>query len=487
MQRGDEYLFVIHQFVAALLSLIFIYCAWKDLAAKTYDQLIHVSKKTSFYLLTGIFLGLFFYFLFEWGPGLIILSFTYALFFTLLLYDPKFAVSFFIFLLISRPWEFYKNELMNSILRDAFVLCISSFIVHKVIRKKFYYTWNFGNTMILFFSIWAFVSILASGDSSVGLDVFGEVFVKNIIIYFLIVNVIDKSEFIFPIQSALVLGITEKAFTSFYRSIILGDVAAGGRLQSTGILENSNDIAAILILSVPFIFVFTRYLKSPYLKVLINLLLLAFYGELIWQAKSRGAFLGVGALIATSIWLIAKNKKAATIALVGILAVTISLMSLIKRDEADVAGSTENRKIFWQAGIKMGLKNPLFGIGYAGYNNHLFEYADGNVGSEGSNKTAHSTWILALAETGVVGSFFYLGVWIYALVQAWRMRELHPEYILAMLSYGTAITFLSHTYILYVYILLGLVVASGQLYKVKTIPSKGLLGALYRKGYFKEA
>ena len=64
------------------------------------------------------------------------------------------------------------------------------------------------------------------------------------------------------------------------------------------------------------------------------------------------------------------------------------------------------------------------------------------------------------------------------------MRNEHPEFILAMLSYGTAITFLSHTYMLYPYILLGLTVASGQFYlkeEVK-VPTKGLEAAVLAKG-----
>ncbi|MBC7538426.1 MAG: O-antigen ligase family protein [Bacteriovorax sp.] len=484
MLNGEEYLFIIHQFVAALLCLFFLYYAWKDQVAKTFNPVRKISKGVIFSLLTGIFLGLFFLFLHEWGSGLIVLSLTYALFISLLLFDPKFAVAFFIFLLISRPWEFFHNEVMNSMLRDVFIIVVASFLVHKVIRKQFFFSWNFANTMLFFFTCWTFFSILPSGNSARGLEEFGEIFIKNIVIYYLIVNVVDKKEFIFPIQAALVLGITEKAFVSFYRSMVLGDLAEGARLKSFGILENSNDIAAIMILSIPFALVFLNVIKNKFLKYSLSLLIVVFYSYLIWLSKSRGAILGMGALIAAFFWLKASNKKIASVVLVVSLFLSMGVMSLIKRDEADISGSTNNRKIYWEAGIRMGIKNPIFGIGYGSYNNKLLEYTDGFVGSEGANKTAHSAWILALAETGIMGFIFYMAVWVYAFRSAWRMRFVHPEYILAMIAYGTTISFLSHTYILYPYILLGIVVASGQLYRkdhVK-VTSYGLMGALHKRG-----
>ena len=113
----------------------------------------------------------------------------------------------------------------------------------------------------------------------------------------------------------------------------------------------------------------------------------------------------------------------------------------------------------------MAVRNPLFGVGYGGYMEKLSEYANGNVGTEGSKKTIHSTWLLALAETGFVGFFFFMGTWFITLKAAWRMKDEHPEYLLALVSYGTAVTFLSHTYMLYPYILIGLTIAHGQFYK----------------------
>lgn len=482
---GDDFLFTLHQFIISTLCLFFVYVAWRDLAAKTFDRLERVSLKFMAPLLIGIFIGLFLLFLREWGSIGIIISFAFALLITLSIYDPKYAVSFFIFLLISRPWEFFKNQMMAGMPRDIFVLCFLSFIGHRIVRKKFYFQWNVASALVLSFAIWTFFSIIPSGRVVVGMMDYEEVFIKGIIIYFLIVNIVDKKEFILPVQSALVLGISEKALMSFYNTIVLGKVSDGGRLTSVGIFENSNDIAAIMILVIPFTLVFLKGITFSVLRYLLNVVVFFFYVYLIWQSKSRGAVLGIGTLCVAWFWLRASNKKAASFLVVFGLIASLGVMSLIKRDAEDVEGSTSNRKIYWGAAINMGVRNPLLGVGYNGFPLNLLNYTDGHVGTEGKYKTAHSTWLLALAETGIVGFIFYIGIWIFSLRSAWAMRVEHPEFLLGIISYGTAITFLSHTYMLYPYILLGLTVASGQFYLNNNdeIQVQGLEGALIAKGH----
>ena len=484
MIAGDDFLFTLHQFIISTLCLFFLYFAWRDQAAKTYDRLERVSLKVVAPVLIGLFVGLYFLLLKEWISGGVVLPLAFALLITLSIFDPKYAVSFFIFLLISRPWEILKDQMMSGMPRDIFILCFLSFIGHKIVRKRFYFQWNLASAMVLFFAVWTFFSIIPSGQIVGALIDYNEVFIKGIIVYFLIVNVVDKKEYILPIQSALVLGITEKAIMSFYNSIILGIVSDGDRMQGIGILENSNDIAAIMILVIPFTLAFLKEIKSSIIKYFIGSLIFSFYFFLIWQSRSRGAILGVGTLAVAWFWLKAQNKKMATFIVIIGMSASLGVMSLIKRDAGDIEGSTSNRKIYWGAALNMGVRHPVFGVGYTGYPLNLLTYTNGHVGTEGKHKTAHSTWLLALAETGIIGFIFYCGIWIFSLKSAWAMRFAHPEFLLAMLSYGTAITFLSHTYMLYPYILLGLTVASGQFYMKQNeeVPTKGLEGALLAKG-----
>jgi len=465
MGIGDDFTLNVHQFVLGALSLFFLYFSWRDIKAQTIENLPNISRKYIGFTLASTFIGLTLFFIHEWGSVGIVLGLFLALLITLSLYDPKYAVAFFIFMLISRPWEFIKDELFFSFPRDIFFICLISFLAHRIFRRKFFFHWNLTDALVLFYSAWVFFSTFVTVDPSRAMVEYGEVFIKGIIIFFLIINVIDKKEFIMPIQTALIAAITEKAIVSFYNSIILGFVADGDRLTSVGIFENSNDIAAIMILVVPFSLAFAKKFQNKIFRYSAYFIILSFYSYLIWEAKSRGAVLGLGMMYISWFWLSAKNKKKATI-LVGVGALLVGMaMSSIKRNEADIEGSTSNRMIYWTAGVNMGIRNPLLGVGYNNYNRRLLEFTNGHVGSEGKNKTIHSTWLLTLAETGFPGFILYIGIWLLSIRYAWDMRRVHPEYLMAVLSYGTAITFLSHTYMLYPWILLGLIVASAQFYK----------------------
>ena len=469
MDASHDFLLVLHQFILGFLGLFFVYFAWRYQVAGTFDRLSRISGRTVFAAFIGVFIALFSLFIKEWGPEMMFFSFFLALLITLGLFDPKFAVSLFIFLLISRPWEFFNTPLMMSMPRDLFVLTMLSFLAQKIIRKQFYFRWNFACTLIFFYAAWTFFSIIPSQNAAHAFFQFDEVFIKGIIVFIMIVNVVDKKEYIMPIQIALVFAISEKSILSFYKSQILKIVADGERLTSVGILENSNDIAAIMILAIPFTLRLFNEIKPLFVKVILSLSVFGFYSFLVWESKSRGAVLAIGALVIAWMWLKAKNKKLASIIVISGLVLSIFAVTSIKRNAEDIEGSTSNRKIYWTAAVNMAIRNPIFGVGYANFPYRLMEFTNGHVGTEGKHKTAHSTWLLALAESGFMGFIFYVGLWFTAIKGAWRMKESHPQFFLGLVAYGTAITFLSHTYMLYPYILLGLIIAAEPFYSVRKI------------------
>lgn len=469
MGFGDDFLFETHHFMLGLLALFFIYFGWRDINSKATEPLKSVSAKFAICFLIITFLGLSAYFYANWGNVGLVLAILNSALITLSLYDPKFGVSFFIFTLISRPWEFMRDDLYMSFPRDIFFICLASFLVHRLIRKKFYFQWNSVSALVFLYASWVFLSNFVTVDVSRSLTNYGEIFIKGIMVYFLIVNVIDKKEYIRPIQAALVVSILEKAIVSFHTSIILGVVSDGDRLTSIGILENSNDIAAIMILLIPFAVYLTNALSRGLLKYVLNIAIVAFLTFLIWESKSRGAMLGVGVFFAGFYWLNDRNRKRANILILAGAIGLVGMIMSVDRKAEDIEGSTSNRKIYWTAGANMAIRNPVLGVGYDNFPIRLFEFTNGHVGTEGRYKTIHSTWLLALAESGFPGFVFYMGIWIFCLRASWKLREVHPEYLLAILSYGTAISFLSHTYMLYPWILLALITASSKFYLSKEV------------------
>lgn len=463
MDIENSTFFIVNQFTTALLCLFYVYFIWRDYHAKSDSLFLRVSPAIIVPAMVSMFSVLFIYFFNNFGVEAFFLAFSFSLALTFSVLDPKYAVSFFVFLLISRPWEYFKNDLMLSMPRDVFFICAMSFIGHKILRKQFFFEWSLTTAVLLAYAAWTFFGAILCGHSSIAMHEYSEVFIKGVIAYLLIVNVIDRKETVLPVQAALILAVSEKAAISFYKSMILGEVAEGGRLTSVGILENSNDIAAILLLGIPFIALFFKDIGNRALAFLLGAISTCVLVALVWESKSRGAVLSLGALAVAAFWLRAKNKKMASIIVVAGAVAMFGLMSAVKRDAKDLDGSTSNRIIYWKAGINMGVRNPLFGVGIAGYNRNLLAYANGHVGTEGKNKTIHSTWLLSLAESGIPGFILFCSMWPLAMIGAYRIREKHPEYFLALVSYGLAITFLSHTYMLYPYILLAMTNASSRL------------------------
>lgn len=422
--------------------------------------------------------GVFTLFYGQWqdlGP---FLAFEFALMVVFSLVHPKFAIGWLVFLFLSRPWETLDEQMMSSIPRDIFYLTVLSMMARKVILKRFYFRFNSGTFFILLFSTWIFLSAIFSNHSSEALAQYEEVFSKGIILFLLMQNCLDDEEDISPVKAAFVLAILEKSFISYYKSnfmhlpSVLGEET--GRLESIGMLSNSNDIAAIFVLAIPFTVSFLIKSSLRPFNWLLGLVAAAVMSFLVWQSASRGALLGIFSLLGAYALIKIKSRKVLGFMLTLGLLGTIGSFSLMTRNDDDLDGSTENRVLYWKAGLNMAIHNPLFGVGFWGFPRNLVSYApNGNVGTEKEHMTAHSSWVLVLAEGGFLALAFFLALWIYAARGAWRLKSTRPEYLLGLAGYGTCITFLSHSYLLFPYIVLGIVITHYQIINEK-IAKRGL-------------
>jgi O-antigen ligase len=398
-----------------------------------------------------------------WETRGLFLAIEFSLLVVFSLIHPKYAISFLVYLLLSRPWESYDNQMMASMPRDVSYLAIISLAAHKIIKKQFYFRFNLGTVLLLAFSIWVFMSAFLSHHADEALFQYSEIFIKGVILFLLIQNGIERGQDMLPVKAVLVLAILEKCFVSFYKSNILEmptiveDISE--RLESVGILSNSNDIAAIFVLAIPFTIFFIIKTGIKPFNWLLSIVALIVMVVLVWQSQSRGALLGIFAIFGAYALVKIKNKKILGLLIACGIAGTLGAFKMMNRDAADVEGSTNNRILFWKAGLNMAVRNPIFGVGFWGFPRNLPAYApEGNVGSEKEHMTAHSSWVLALGEGGFMALFLFAGLWIYAAFAAWKIRIEQPEYFLGIAGYGMAITFLSHTYLLYPYILLALVI-----------------------------
>ena len=110
----------------------------------------------------------------------------------------------------------------------------------------------------------------------------------------------------------------------------------------------------------------------------------------------------------------------------------------------------------------MAVHNPILGVGFNQYPGNYMYYAVGTIYERG-RRTAHSSWFLALGETGFVGFFLFCAFFVSVVRIAWRNRAKRPAQLYAVTGYGVAMSFLSHTYSIYYLILMSLVLASSNI------------------------
>jgi O-antigen ligase len=464
-----------HQIFLGLLVLVFSFFMVQDL--QNGSPLPLPSRRFLVVFFAVFTVGVFATYLEDWGQRGLFLAMHFALLVSFSILHPKYAISFLIFLFLSRPWESFENQMMSSVPRDISILTILSMLGHKLIKKQYYFRFNPGTLLVLAFAFWIFLSALFSNHSDEALFAYEEIFSKGIILFILIQNCLETDEDMLPVKTGFVLSILEKCFVSFYKSNMMNMPTivedSHARLESVGILSNSNDIAAIFVLAIPFaIFFIIKTNLRPLNWFLAALTGLAMF-ILVWQSASRGALLGIFAIIGTFALIRIKSRKllilTAALGLVG----TLGSFSLMNRGEGDLEGSTSNRLLFWEAGLNMAIRNPILGVGYNGFPKNFPAYApNGNVGTEKEHMTAHSSWVLAMAEGGLMALGLFALLWLYAAFAAWKIRLTQPEYILGIAGYGLAISFLSHTYLLFPYILLALGITHYQINSKNVLQSK---------------
>ena len=239
------------------------------------------------------------------------------------------------------------------------------------------------------------------------------------------------------------------------------------RITYLGFLNDPNDLAMALLMLVPLILFLAGgagfFMRWAYRAVAAA----AVFN--VYLCNSRGATLALGAMLFMhglwryGVW---RSLFVVPLLLVPLLLLGPSRMGEMSADEASAEGRIEA----WYEGMLMILSRPVFGVGKGLFMEH-------------HNLTAHNSFILVAAELGTFGYFF----WFANLVLTWLMlrrigalkpdpqdltsaglawAETHRASRALWLGYVgglVAAFFLSRSYLVILYVHIGLVVAVFQL------------------------
>jgi O-antigen ligase len=380
------------------------------------------------------------------------------------LLHPVNALCFFAIMLFLRPWNIIPDHpLLLSLPRLLAGVSLASWLIHPARRGRVGPHAYKSVLILLAFSVWLFLSTLITPHMQETQAAWFDNYFKCLTVFLMCAFFIEnehslnqfKATLIFSIFSMAVLGVDQ--FMSTQQD----------RLSSVSYLD-PNDLAAISVILVPMaMFMLGGKVRSLPRRI-AGALTLGVALVVIWYSQSRGALLALVLQLAAFQWLrnISRQRLLTATVFLGLIFAYPLLISHLSRDQGDLQESSESRKVFWKAAIRMTVHNPLLGVGYEQYP-YKYESYTPSMDFWGEH-AAHSSWLLAFAESGVLGGTLFLVFFIVVFKSAWRHRKERPDQLYAIGGYGVAMSFLSHTYFIFPYLLYGLIMATDS---VKEKPS----------------
>jgi len=234
-----------------------------------------------------------------------------------------------------------------------------------------------------------------------------------------------------------------------------------GRIQYVGIFSDPNDLAMLFIIAIPMALLMGGHGGMLGLRRLFwwGAALLLLYG--VYLTDSRGAFLAVMAMAGVWLWL---RRGLLVAGIMGVAGMSVLLMLPTRMQELDAGESSAYGRIeAWYDGIQMFIGNPLLGVGVGNFTTHTL-------------LTAHNSFVLVLAETGIIGYTIWLAMVGYCVLmpalvlrlpaaiddpglqQLWTQeRRMAMTLLILQVGFYACAFFLSRSYVILLYIMLGLV------------------------------
>jgi hypothetical protein len=262
-----------------------------------------------------------------------------------------------------------------------------------------------------------------------------------------------------------------------------GELVKVNRMCGTGIFNDPNDLALVLITAIPLcLYWLTDVRYRAFRPLWIGLILL--FGYALMLTHSRGGFLALmaGLVVFLQVRFGGKKTLALGMLLLPVLfAVFAGRMTSISTSE----GTGQTRIQLWSDGLMYFRDAPAFGIGMEAY--HTV-----------SAHVAHNSYIHCYAELGLLGGTLFVGAFYFAARGLYsqrptlgsepavpgfpeppetepgpdaEVRRLHPYLMAMFVAYAIGIAFLSRSYIVPTYLLLGLAVVYLRLRPVTARPN----------------
>ena len=263
-----------------------------------------------------------------------------------------------------------------------------------------------------------------------------------------------------------------------------GENVFHGRIAAVGTLSDPNDLALTFVMVMPLAIALLR--SSPRMsgRVAAALCIACLLAGVL-ASQSRGGLLGLTLVLFKEGYdrlPTARHRRQYAVVATLLAVLALNLLFLRRGKGLLDVFHDENavgRRVAWSAGLKMLRDYPVTGVGLDQFPDHFNDYMP--PGFDQPSLTAHNSIVLVAGELGIPGLLLFLpllvAIWRAAvrvalaaragvLDVAWqgaRNRELYAALPRAFLGWFVCAMFLSQSFHAWLYLLVGLIVASDVL------------------------
>lgn len=194
-------------------------------------------------------------------------------------------------------------------------------------------------------------------------------------------------------------------------------------VRAVGLAEGANSAARYFLIAMMFtLFLYPRQRNKILKSLLLGAFAVLLYGVLLTISRT-GLVLLVGGMGLFIIRNFQSRRKAQSI-IVLLLALFVvwffaeNIINLSKSILPSILAGTDTiglRYGLWQAGIRMWLAHPIVGVGIGQFGEKLVHYGWDLLPIHDLRLSAHNMYIAVLSETGIIGLFFFLMMFVLAL------------------------------------------------------------------------
>src|SRR5262245_36578172 len=289
------------------------------------------------------------------------------------------GVYLFTLMLYARPNDLFPALGAFPLVKIVSISVLLIYIGSKITAGERLSVWTLEMTMLVVIAALGLLLMPIAASPQQSMDMLTDTYLKTVIIFILMVNLIDTRQRIFSMWK-LVVVCGAALGAGAIKSYINGEFAVKGlRIEGLvgGMFENPNDLATALDLLLPFAVALTLISKG--FSRLFYLVCAAVLAIGVLFTLSRGGFLGLIASSGVLLWKLGRSRRLKTtlgVALIcGILLAVMpggygARIATIFNTEEDQTGSAQLRSELMKRAATIAISRPIVAVGMGNF--HIY-------------------------------------------------------------------------------------------------------------------